>query len=69
MNKINLDDTFISLKLGKHENNYFICYGIVFGNNAFTTIDGKKTHIYNNDNLVAIINHDTIIHEIQLTTR
>lgn len=67
MNKIKLDNVFISLQLGRHENNYFICYGIVWGNNAFTTIDTKKTHIYNDNDLVCIVNHDTIIHEHSLT--
>lgn len=67
MNKLKLDSMFVSLHMGKHDNNYFICHGIIWGNCAYTTIDTKKTHIYIGNDLVCIINNDAIMHEQPLT--
>lgn len=67
MNKIRICESFVSLQLGKHEDNYFVCYGIVCGNNALSEIDTKKTYIYNNEDLIAVVCSDKIIHELPLT--
>ena len=67
MNKIRICETFVSLQLGTHENNYFVCYGIIWGNIAYSQIDTKKTYIYNNEDLVCVMCSENIIHELPLT--
>lgn len=68
MYKIKIDSYYISLQIGSHENNYFICNGIIFGNVAFTDISTKKTYIYNGNEMACIVCTDAIIHEMPLTT-
>lgn len=67
MNKIRICESFVSLQLGTHQNNYFVCYGIILGSIACTEIDTKKTYIYNNDDLIAVVSSGNIIHELPLT--
>lgn len=67
MYKLLIEQARLSLMLGAHQNNYFVCYGVIYGSICYTELDTKKTYILNGRNLICVINHDVIMHQHELT--
>lgn len=67
MHKLFIRKEKIELMLTTHENNYPLCYGLIYGTLCYTDIEDKKTYILNGGRLVCIINCDAIMHQQPLS--